>query len=122
MYYAGDDDFEQEEIGEVCITTINFARATLKEAGVLREIINNDIRQGKKKIIIDLSKCDFLDSSFMGTLVVCTKKSLNEKVKFHIVIREESYLTSLFRTTRLERVLTIFETRQSALDHFSYKD
>lgn len=116
------DDFIHEEVGGICIENVNIARATSKETIVFREKINTDLRKGNKKFIIDLSKCDFIDSSFMGALVLCTKKSLDEKAIFVLVIREGGYLSSLFRTTRLERVLTIFETRQAALDYFLYKD
>ena len=122
MYFADYEDFVHEEVGGICIETVNIDRATSKETEVFREKINIDLRKNYKKFIIDLSRCDFIDSSFMGALVVCTKKSLNEKAIFVLVIREGGYLSSLFRTTRLERILTIFETRQAALDYFLYKD
>jgi anti-anti-sigma factor len=122
MYYDDQDDFLHEEVAGICIETVNITRATSKETEVFREKINSDLKNGNKKFIIDLSRCDFIDSSFMGALVLCTKKSLNEKAIFVLVIREGGYLSSLFRTTRLERVLTIFETRQAALDYFLYND
>jgi hypothetical protein len=56
--------------------------------------------------------------SFLGVLVVCAKESLFEKLKFIIEVREGGYVCSLFKTTRLERMLTIYQTRNEALKHF----
>ena len=118
MYNADFKDFVHEEVGEICIETINFARATLKEANVFNELLQKNIKNCKVNIIADLSNCDFVDSSFKGILVVYAKKSLIEKIKFIIVIREGGYVSSLFKTTRLERVLTIYQTRSAAMKHF----
>jgi len=35
-----DNDFEHEEVGDVSIETLNFARATLKEVNVFRDLLN----------------------------------------------------------------------------------
>lgn len=113
-----DNDFIYEEVGDICIETVNFSRATLKETETLRNRIENDINKGKTNIIIDLSLCDFCDSSFIGALVVCTKKSFANNSKFSIIIQPESSLSDILHATRLDRVLSIHKTREEALKHF----
>ncbi|HCY75118.1 MAG TPA: hypothetical protein DHV28_04300 [Ignavibacteriales bacterium] len=113
-----DNDFIYEEVGDICIETVNFTRATLKETETLRSRIQNDINNGKTNIIIDLSLCDFCDSSFIGALVVCTKKSFANNNKFSIIIQPESSLSDIFHATRLDKVLSIFKTRDEALKYF----
>ncbi|MDP2362714.1 MAG: STAS domain-containing protein [Ignavibacteria bacterium] len=118
MITADFEDFLYEEFGEVCIETLNFSRATLKETDIFRKRIKDNITNGKKNIIIDLSFCDYCDSSFIGALVVCTKKTGLENVKFAIVVSENSYMAYLIHSTRLDKVLTIFKTRDEALKHY----
>ncbi len=114
-----DNDFIYEEIGDIGIETVNFSRATLKETEVLRERIRNDIDKGKKNIIIDLSLCDFCDSSFIGALVVCTKKSSSESVNFSVIVQPGTSLADIFHATRLDRVLNIYKTREDALKYIA---
>jgi anti-anti-sigma factor len=113
-----DNDFIYEEVGDVCIETVNFSRATLKETVEFRSRIKNDIDNGKKNIIIDLSLCDFCDSSFIGALVVCTKKSLSISNNFSVVVKQGTSLSSTLHATGLDKVLNIFKTRDEALKHF----
>jgi len=68
------DDFEKKIISDVAVETVNITRATYKEAEMLRNILNDDIEQGFQKIIIDLAQCEFIDSTFIGVLVVTLKK------------------------------------------------
>ncbi len=112
-----DNDFTHEEIGDICIETLNFSRATLRETVDFRNRIRNDIENGKRNIIIDLSFCDFCDSSFIGALVVCTKKSFSDKVKFSIIVQPGTSLSDIFHATRLDRVLNIHKTREDALKY-----
>ncbi len=114
-----DNDFIYEEVGDICIETVNFSRATLKETEVFRNRIKKYIGNGKKNIVVDLSLCDFCDSSFLGALVVCTKKSFSDSRKFSIIIRQGTSLSDIFYTTRLDRVFTIYKTREDALKHFA---
>lgn len=113
-----DNDFIYEEVGDICIETVNFSRATLKETVEFRNRIKKDIDNGKKNIIIDLSLCDFCDSSFIGALVVCTKKSFADNGTFSIIVKQETSLSKIFQATRLDRVLSIYNTRDEALKHF----
>lgn len=114
-----DNDFIYEEIGDICIETVNFSRATLKETEVFRDRIGNDIENGKRNIIIDLSLCEFCDSSFIGALVVCTKKSFSKSVRFSIVVQPDTSLFDIFHSIRLDRVLSIYKSKEDALKYFA---
>ena len=114
-----DNDFIIEEIGDICIETVNFSRATLKETEVFRNRIGDDIENGKRNIIIDLSLCEFCDSSFIGALVVCTKKSFSKGVRFSIVVQPDTSLFDIFHSIRLDRVLSIYKSKEDALKYFA---
>lgn len=68
------EGFEKSIFKDVVVETVNLARATYEEAGMLKNILNDDIEKGFQKIIIDLAQCDFIDSTFIGVLVVTLKK------------------------------------------------
>jgi anti-anti-sigma factor len=116
-----DNDFIYEEVGDICFETVNFSRATFKETEVFRNRIKKDIENGKKNIVVDLSLCDFCDSSFLGALVVCTKKSFSDSNQFSIIVRQGTSLSYIFYKTGLDRVFTIYKTREDALKLFTEK-
>jgi anti-anti-sigma factor len=68
------EDFEKNIIADVVVETVNLTRATYKETEMLKNILNDDIEHGFQKIIIDLAQCEFIDSTFIGVLVVTLKK------------------------------------------------
>jgi len=68
------ENFEKNIITDVAVETVNLTRATFEEAGILKKILDNDIEQGFQKIIIDLTQCEFIDSTFIGVLVVTLKE------------------------------------------------
>ena len=63
-------DFEKQSSGEVLIEKVNLLRATTVEASIMKKRLFDDIHLYKKKIIVDISKCDFIDSSFLGAMVI----------------------------------------------------
>lgn len=114
-----DNDFIYEEVGDICIENVNFSHATLKETEIFRNRIKIDLENGKRNIIVDLSLCEFCDSSFIGALVVCAKKSFSVNAKFSIIVQPGTSLSDMFHATRLDRVLSIYQTREEALKYFT---
>jgi anti-anti-sigma factor len=56
------------------ITSVNSEKATFQEAIEFKSLIDLEIEQGYYNIIISLNDCDFIDSAFIGVLVVIWKK------------------------------------------------
>jgi anti-anti-sigma factor len=67
-------DFEKNISNEVLIIEVDLFRASLTDADKFRIILDKEMENGFKNIMIDLSKCTFIDSSFIGALVVTLKK------------------------------------------------
>jgi len=53
---------------------VNLVRANLEEADEFKNMLKKDIDSGQKKLVIDLSYCEFIDSTFLGTIVISLKK------------------------------------------------
>ena len=56
------------------ITSIQMSKATFQEAIEFKSLVDEEIQKGFHNIIISLNECEFIDSTFVGVLVVIWKK------------------------------------------------
>ena len=110
-------EFFREEIEEVIVISVNLRRATLVEAEEVKDILVNDIQRGFKKIVVDLSTCEFIDSTFLGSLVVTLKKLTGLGGDLRLVGFQPA-VHSMFELTRMYRVFESFKTTQEAVQSF----
>lgn len=107
----------EEVIDDILIEIVNMERATLVEADDFKARISHKIDQGYKKVIIDLSNVDFVDSSFLGVIVNTLKRVAKmggdlKLVGFRPAVR------AMFELTRLFRVFESFTDLQDAIKSF----
>ncbi len=107
----------EEVIDDIVVEIVNLDRATLREAEELKQNVNERISSGYKKVIIDLSSVEFLDSTFLGVIVNTLKKVAKlggdlKLVGFKPVVR------SMFELTRLFRVFESYGELQDAIRSF----
>jgi len=110
-------DFIKEDRGDIIIEKVNLTRATLKEADEFKQALAKDIETGKKKIVVDLSDCEFIDSTFLGSLVVSLKKitSLGGDLR---LVGFQPAVHSMFELTRMYRVFESYKTKEEAVASF----
>ena len=56
------------------ISSIHMQKTTFQEAIEFKSLIDDEIDKGFYNIIISLNECEFIDSTFVGVLVVIWKK------------------------------------------------
>ncbi len=117
-YSHGIEDFTKEMIGDILIEKVNFSRATFKEAQEFKDRLVFDILKNNLKIIIDLSSCEYIDSTFLGALVVVLKKMAELGGEIKYVIPQPSALY-LFKITGLYGVLNLYRNKEEAAISFS---
>jgi len=89
------------------------------DAGVTQNFkskMNALIDEGNMDIVIDLSKVTFIDSSGLGALVSILKR-IGTKGEIRLCGLREN-IKSLFQLTRLDKVFTIYLTKEEALSSF----
>ncbi len=59
--------FIKEEHNDVIVEVVDLTRATLSEADEFKQRLTENIENGYKKIVVDLSDCEFIDSTFLGS-------------------------------------------------------
>lgn len=107
-------DYNVEISNDVFIVTVELSRATRKEANELNDILSDAILKGWNKIIIEVDEVEFIDSTFLGVLVVNLKKVLASNGKFRLTGFQPSVHT-VIEQTRLHRTFEIYESREEAL-------
>ena len=102
---------------EILIVKIEEKRATIEFSGTLKDDLLKKIEQGNNRVIIDLSATEFVDSSFLGTLVAGLKKTASKNGDLKIVNLQEP-VRAMFELTRLYKIFEIFDTVEDALNSF----
>jgi len=111
-------DFTKEKYADVVVEVVNLSRATLKEAEEFKQTLVQDIEAGARKIIVDLNECEFIDSTFLGALVVSLKKITNLGGDLRLVGFQPA-VHSMFELTRMYRVFEAFKTKEEAVKSFN---
>ena len=81
-------------------------------------VLVNDIQRGFKKIVVDLSSCEFIDSTFLGSLVVSLKKLTGLGGDLRLVGFQPA-VHSMFELTRMYRVFESFKSIDEAVQSFN---
>ena len=105
------------EIDEFGTKIINFSypRGSLNNALLFKNYLFDLIDRGNTNLIINLSMCKTIDSTFLGTLIASLKKISALNGKMSLVCKEE-ICSWLFVMTKMEKVFEIFESLEEALN------
>ncbi|MFT4262817.1 MAG: STAS domain-containing protein [Nocardioides sp.] len=80
----------------------------------LRDKLTEIVDAGSYRVVVDLEKVDFLDSTGLGVLVGGLKKVRTHDGSLRIVCTNERLL-KIFRITGLAKVFDIFPTSEAAV-------
>lgn len=110
-------DLIRSEKKGIILFRVNLIRATLKEAEKFKNMLKKDIDSGKNKLVIDLSFCEFIDSTFLGTIVISLKKvtAIGGDIK---LVGFQPAVRSMLELTRISKVFETFESTEEALSSF----
>lgn len=104
-------------INDVAIVKVNTARATIEKVGDFKTIIQEVLDENFTKIIVDLSLCEFIDSTFLGSLIFTQKKlrPLGQEIR---LITVKDSLSAIFVITSMEKVFKQYSSVELALESF----
>jgi anti-anti-sigma factor len=112
-------NFTKEMQGDIVVEKVELSRATFQEVQEFKNILNEDIKNGFLKFVVDLSGCEFMDSTFLSTLVTTLKSLISHggSLKLSSVSSE---VRSLMELTGIHRVFEIFETKDEGIKSFRH--
>ena len=98
-----------------CVVTVSGDADLYAAANVERELVRL-VDAGRQSIVVDLTDATFIDSTMLRVLLNVSKK-LRPGGGELIVVCSEQNIRKIFEITLLDRVFSIFETREQALRH-----
>ncbi len=107
--------FTTESINDVFIVTIDLQQATIEQASELNKLLSDAINSGRRKILIEMGEVEFMDSTFLGALIINLKKIGSSNGKFLLVGLKPSVKT-MVEQTNLNKIFDVFGSRTEALD------
>ncbi len=110
-------NFSFDVKNEVLISKIHQKRATVEFASEFKEELLKKIDEVNSNVVVDLSECEFVDSSFLGALVAGLKKATMRNGDLKIVGLQPP-VRAMFELTRLYRIFDIFENEEDAINSF----
>lgn len=114
------EDFETLLVNDLAIEIVNLSRATYKEAGQLKKNLDELIKSNQKKIIVDVSQCEFIDSTFLGALVLALKSSAKIGGDVRLVKPHEIVKTLMDKAGTLN-VFNLYDSVDEAIKSFEIK-
>lgn len=85
---------------------------------VLPNVINDLLEEGVKKILLNLSDMDYIDSNGLGELVQSLKTSKRYGASLRL-LKPQDRVTKTLRLTNLLPMFSVYESESDALSAFS---
>ena len=93
-------------------------RLVMANATETRKALLTLVEQGRNRLILDLNKVEFIDSSGLSVLVSALKAAQNDAGEV-LLLSPNDGVRSLIELTRLHQVFEIFEDRDAAIQRLS---
>lgn len=103
--------FSFNKKNENTVVKVNLLRATATEADSMKKYLLRVNKENGQSIIIDLSSCNFVDSTFLSSIISFNKTS---ETQIKLVVADKRQLT-IFKITKLDSLFNIYDNLDSAL-------
>jgi anti-sigma B factor antagonist len=107
-------DIKTEQLGDDAYVISLTGEVDLYTAPEFKQQLLEVIGQGGKQVIVDFSDTTFIDSTTLGVLVGGVKRLRTNEGQLSLVCSDRN-ITKIFEITGLDRVFTIYPTRNEAV-------
>jgi anti-sigma B factor antagonist len=107
-------DIKTEQLGDDAFVISLAGEVDLYTAPEFKQQLLEVIGQGGKQVIVDFSETTFIDSTTLGVLVGGVKRLRTNDGQLSLVCSDRN-ITKIFEITGLDRVFTIYPTRDEAV-------
>jgi anti-sigma B factor antagonist len=106
------------EVNGVAVVWLDGRIVLGEETGVLREKVKGLLGEGQKKLVLNLKKVTFIDSSGLGALVAAHSSAKSSGAKLRLC-NLGSGTNELLRLTRLVTIFEVSDSESDAVSSFS---
>jgi anti-sigma B factor antagonist len=103
-----------KELDDTLLVKLDIKEASLENGDAFKAEVIGLFDKYKKSIVIDMTSVEYIDSSFLGSIVSAFKHLISFKSELMLASLSKD-LTNLFGLTRLDKVFKIY----NSLDDFS---
>lgn len=82
-----------------------------------KERVNGLVQEGKVKIVLDLEKMNYIDSSGLG-FFIGTLKKLRDKGGDLVLINLNAYIYGIFKLIQLQHIIKTYDSLEEAAKNF----
>jgi hypothetical protein len=111
--------FKETKYGDVSVVSINCATTVSIHANNFKEYLNSLLTSGRKKVVVDCREAVYIDSSFIGSLVISYKNFLVNDGELKIVCSDtHGHFWSFFQVTKVFSQMKSYSDLLEAVDAF----
>ena len=114
-------DIKTEQLGDDAYVISLAGEVDLYTAPEFKQQLLEVIGQGGKQVIVDFTNTTFIDSTTLGVLVGGVKRLRTNEGQLSLVCSDRN-ITKIFEITGLDRVFTIYPTRDEAVSRVKSAD
>ena len=114
-------DVDTEQVGPGAYIVSLTGEVDLYTAPEFKQQLLEVIGQGGKQVVVDFSNTTFIDSTTLGVLVGGVKRLRTNEGQLSLVCSDRN-ITKIFEITGLDRVFTIYPTRDEAVSQLKAAD
>jgi anti-sigma B factor antagonist len=103
----------EEERDGVVVVRVRGKRLDASQAPAFKDSVTKSIEGKPRKIVLDLTLVEFIDSIGLGVLVACFKRAGGQGKL--VVVGAQGAVARLFKLTRMDRVFPIYKSLDEAL-------
>ena len=111
------ENFEKIYLEGVTLIIVHLISPTLLEANEFMEIVDEQISFGQTRLVVDLSICEHMDSTFLGELIKSFKKMTYIGGALRIV-EPATPSQDIFTYTDTLKLFDLYRTREDAIKSF----
>ncbi|GLU52451.1 STAS domain-containing protein [Dyadobacter frigoris] len=106
------------DLENIVQATILPEEASLANADMFKEEMITLIANGARLIIVSFENVNYIDSSFLGSLVVALKYAMPRKTDIYLVALKPD-VKNLLTLIRMDKVFKIFTSYEQAMETFN---
>ena len=111
------ENFVNINNGDVIIEVVNLVKATTEQAEEFKLILLNHINDGNIKLIVDLHHSDFVDSTFLSTLLIALKATIKKGGNLKLASPKHD-VAAVLEATGMNRVFDVYSNISDAISSF----
>ena len=111
-------NFTLKYVDDIAVIKVELLTATLRYSPGLWDLMDIESVFEKQKVVIDLSGCNFIDSTFIGMIVKIFRKVKEQGAQLKLVFPQITDLES-FRVTGITKIIECYRTSSNAVESFN---